>query len=108
MASVPIGPHCVYLLNPLVVLTDHTPRNIPKQCGRNLIAFCSPLKMDAVRSQQTFAYTDLATGCNSPESQRLNSGGFVIVGFLLFVLLSFLLRVGGGFECKGKHSFPAI
>jgi hypothetical protein len=64
--------------------------------------------MEAVRSQQTFAYTDFATGCNNPVAHVSTIEVLLLsVGFL-FVLLSFLLHVSGGFESKGQYSFPAI
>jgi len=106
MASVPIGPHCVYLATPLVVLTNHTPCNIPTQSGRILTVFSSPLKMEAVRSQQTFAYTDLAADCNSPVAHVWTIEVLLLSVCFLFVLLSFLLHVGGGFESKDKTAFP--
>lgn len=106
MASVPIGPHCVYLLTPLVVVTNHTPCNIPTQCGRILTVSSSPLKMEAVRSQHTFSCIDLATGCNSPESHVWTAEVLLLYVCFLFALLSFLLHVGGSFEIKDNTTFP--
>jgi hypothetical protein len=106
MATVPIGPHCVYLLNPLVVLTNHTPCNIPTQSGRILTVFSSSLKMEAVRSQQTLAYTDLATGCNSPESHVRTAEVLLLcfVSYSSFYLFFFMLVAV--LNVKDNTTFP--
>jgi hypothetical protein len=68
LPSVRTGQACLHLPSLLTVLHNHTPCNIPIQPDRIPIVFTLPLKMEVACSKQTFAKTDIATGCRSPQA----------------------------------------